>query len=86
MSVRAFNAGDDRAELGERDPAMLAAERAVLRWPPSWMVIGPEADCRSCWCCPTPLPVSTMVGLLVAVAYMGRSVCSCSPAADGVRM
>jgi hypothetical protein len=33
MSASAFRAGEERADPGDKDPVMLAAERLLLRYP-----------------------------------------------------
>jgi hypothetical protein len=86
MSVNAFKAGEESADPGERELVILAVDSAVLRFPPC-MAIGAVAENRRC---PSAL-LSTIVGVFgdsrgAVVAYRGRSVWSCRPAAEGVRM
>lgn len=86
MSVNAFKAGEESADPGERELVILAVDNAVLRFPPC-MAIGAVAENRRY---PSAL-LSTIVGVFgdsrgAVVAYRGRSVWSCRPVAEGVRM
>lgn len=86
MSPSALRAGEESAEPGDKEPAMLPADSVLLRRP-SWMAIGAVAECRnSSFVWPSRLSEKWCGGCESSVGVKAEiSVCTWRPAAEGWR-